>query len=175
MSGGPAARRGGAAAGADGRAAPQEAEKPRGGPERPGQEESADDGAGAAGGGAGGGGKELGGPAGGWLRRHLLRPPCLRGSLQNQKLLLENQLLREKTCSLSLENQELRCRLGLDVLKTEKESEPKVSAAVFLVAVLCCFLAEPAKSRCALGGNCVVVPGSNNPSVESLQAETGML
>ncbi|XP_040432578.1 X-box-binding protein 1 isoform X1 [Cygnus olor] len=45
---------------------------------------------------------------------------------ENQKLLLENQLLREKTCSLSLENQELRCRLGLDALKTEKESESQV-------------------------------------------------
>uniref|UniRef100_A0A8B9Q4P9 X-box-binding protein 1 n=1 Tax=Apteryx owenii TaxID=8824 RepID=A0A8B9Q4P9_APTOW len=45
---------------------------------------------------------------------------------ENQKLLLENQLLREKTCSLSLENQELRCRLGLDALKTENESESKV-------------------------------------------------
>ncbi|XP_010294338.1 PREDICTED: LOW QUALITY PROTEIN: X-box-binding protein 1, partial [Phaethon lepturus] len=44
----------------------------------------------------------------------------------NQKLLLENQLLREKTCNLALENQELRCRLGLDALKTEEESESKV-------------------------------------------------
>ncbi|NXS73406.1 XBP1 protein, partial [Pandion haliaetus] len=42
---------------------------------------------------------------------------------ENQKLLLENRLLREKTCSLALENQELRCRLGLDALKTEQESE----------------------------------------------------
>ncbi|XP_059683738.1 LOW QUALITY PROTEIN: X-box-binding protein 1 [Gavia stellata] len=45
---------------------------------------------------------------------------------ENQKLLLENQLLREKTCNLALENQELRCRLGLDALKTEEESESKV-------------------------------------------------
>ncbi|XP_050762870.1 LOW QUALITY PROTEIN: X-box-binding protein 1 [Gymnogyps californianus] len=45
---------------------------------------------------------------------------------ENQKLLLENQLLREKTCNLALENQELRCRLGLDALKTEEESEPEV-------------------------------------------------
>ncbi|NXY85201.1 XBP1 protein, partial [Alcedo cyanopectus] len=45
---------------------------------------------------------------------------------ENQKLLLENQLLREKTCNLALENQELRCRLGLDALKTEEESEPQV-------------------------------------------------
>ncbi|KFV93227.1 X-box-binding protein 1, partial [Eurypyga helias] len=44
---------------------------------------------------------------------------------QNQKLLLENQLLREKTCNLALENQELRCRLGLDALKSEEE-ESKV-------------------------------------------------
>ncbi|XP_009577032.1 PREDICTED: LOW QUALITY PROTEIN: X-box-binding protein 1, partial [Fulmarus glacialis] len=44
----------------------------------------------------------------------------------NQKLLLENQLLREKTCNLALENQELRCRLGLDALKTEEESESQV-------------------------------------------------
>ncbi|KAM6247051.1 X-box-binding protein 1 isoform 2-T2 [Porphyrio hochstetteri] len=42
---------------------------------------------------------------------------------ENQKLLLENQLLREKTCNLALENQELRCRLGLDALKTEGETE----------------------------------------------------
>ncbi|NWX86707.1 XBP1 protein, partial [Nothoprocta ornata] len=45
---------------------------------------------------------------------------------ENQKLLLENQLLQEKMCSLSLENQELRCRLGLDVLKAECQSEPQV-------------------------------------------------
>ncbi|NXJ55807.1 XBP1 protein, partial [Spizaetus tyrannus] len=45
---------------------------------------------------------------------------------ENQKLLLENRLLREKTCSLALENQELRCRLGLDALKTEEESESEV-------------------------------------------------
>ncbi|XP_030316784.1 X-box-binding protein 1 isoform X1 [Calypte anna] len=44
---------------------------------------------------------------------------------ENQKLLLENQLLREKTCNLALENQELRCRLGLDALKSE-ESESQV-------------------------------------------------
>ncbi|KAM6247050.1 X-box-binding protein 1 isoform 1-T1 [Porphyrio hochstetteri] len=45
---------------------------------------------------------------------------------ENQKLLLENQLLREKTCNLALENQELRCRLGLDALKTEGETESQV-------------------------------------------------
>ncbi|NXM92362.1 XBP1 protein, partial [Oenanthe oenanthe] len=40
---------------------------------------------------------------------------------ENQKLLRENQLLRERTCNLARENQELRCRLGLDALKTENE------------------------------------------------------
>ncbi|NWY73865.1 XBP1 protein, partial [Erithacus rubecula] len=40
---------------------------------------------------------------------------------ENQRLLRENQLLRERTCNLARENQELRCRLGLDALKTEQE------------------------------------------------------
>ncbi|NWS67908.1 XBP1 protein, partial [Crotophaga sulcirostris] len=44
---------------------------------------------------------------------------------ENQKLLLENQLLREKTCNLAVENQELRSRLGLDALEME-EKESKV-------------------------------------------------
>uniref|UniRef100_A0A8C8BJD0 X-box-binding protein 1 n=1 Tax=Otus sunia TaxID=257818 RepID=A0A8C8BJD0_9STRI len=45
---------------------------------------------------------------------------------ENQKLLLENRLLRERTCNLALENQELRCRLGLDALKTEEEEKPQI-------------------------------------------------
>ncbi|XP_024052683.2 LOW QUALITY PROTEIN: X-box-binding protein 1 [Terrapene carolina triunguis] len=46
---------------------------------------------------------------------------------ENQTLLLENQLLREKTQGLAVQNQELRCRLGLDALETEEEArEPKV-------------------------------------------------
>uniref|UniRef100_A0A667H127 X-box-binding protein 1 n=1 Tax=Lynx canadensis TaxID=61383 RepID=A0A667H127_LYNCA len=42
---------------------------------------------------------------------------------ENQKLLLENQLLREKTHGLVVENQELRQRLGMDALLTEEEAE----------------------------------------------------
>ncbi|KAF3820794.1 hypothetical protein GH733_005339 [Mirounga leonina] len=42
---------------------------------------------------------------------------------ENQKLLLENQLLREKTHGLVVENQELRQRLGMDALVTEEEAE----------------------------------------------------
>ncbi|NXR27165.1 XBP1 protein, partial [Cinclus mexicanus] len=42
---------------------------------------------------------------------------------ENQKLLRENQLLRERACNLARENQELRCRLGLDALKTEEEGD----------------------------------------------------
>ncbi|XP_059532087.1 LOW QUALITY PROTEIN: X-box-binding protein 1 [Myotis daubentonii] len=42
---------------------------------------------------------------------------------ENQKLLLENQLLREKTHGLVVENQELRQRLGMDALATEEEEE----------------------------------------------------
>ncbi|XP_012660647.1 LOW QUALITY PROTEIN: X-box-binding protein 1 [Otolemur garnettii] len=44
---------------------------------------------------------------------------------QNQKLMLENQLLREKTHGLVVENQELRQRLGMDALVTEEETETK--------------------------------------------------
>ncbi|NXL35925.1 XBP1 protein, partial [Glaucidium brasilianum] len=44
---------------------------------------------------------------------------------ENQKLLLENRLLRERTCNLALENQELRCRLGLNAVKMEEE-KPQV-------------------------------------------------
>uniref|UniRef100_A0A8C6M756 X-box-binding protein 1 n=1 Tax=Nothobranchius furzeri TaxID=105023 RepID=A0A8C6M756_NOTFU len=43
---------------------------------------------------------------------------------QNQKLHIENRLLREKTSSLLTENEELRQRLGLDAL----DSKPKVQA-----------------------------------------------
>ncbi|NXQ35727.1 XBP1 protein, partial [Alaudala cheleensis] len=42
---------------------------------------------------------------------------------ENKKLLRENQLLQERTCNLARENQELRCRLGLDALKTEEGEE----------------------------------------------------
>ncbi|XP_051888145.1 X-box-binding protein 1 [Pristis pectinata] len=40
---------------------------------------------------------------------------------ENQKLQIENRLLHEKTHSLLSENQELRQRLGMEVLDTEKE------------------------------------------------------
>ncbi|EDM00289.1 X-box binding protein 1, isoform CRA_g [Rattus norvegicus] len=42
---------------------------------------------------------------------------------ENQKLQLENQLLREKTHGLVIENQELRTRLGMNALVTEEVSE----------------------------------------------------
>ncbi|NWV13413.1 XBP1 protein, partial [Ptilonorhynchus violaceus] len=45
---------------------------------------------------------------------------------ENQKLLRDNQLLRERTCNLVRENQELRCRLGLDALKMEEGGESQV-------------------------------------------------
>lgn len=45
---------------------------------------------------------------------------------ENQNLLLENQLLREKTHGLVVENQELRQRLGMDALVTEEKAETKV-------------------------------------------------
>ncbi|XP_043385235.1 X-box-binding protein 1 isoform X2 [Chelonia mydas] len=45
---------------------------------------------------------------------------------ENQNLLLENQLLREKTQGLAVQNQELRYRLGLDAPETEEERAPEV-------------------------------------------------
>ncbi|CAK6440100.1 unnamed protein product [Pipistrellus nathusii] len=48
---------------------------------------------------------------------------------ENQKLLLENQLLREKTHGLVVENQELRQRLGMDSLAMEEEEETKGDGA----------------------------------------------
>uniref|UniRef100_A0A7N4NXE3 X-box-binding protein 1 n=1 Tax=Sarcophilus harrisii TaxID=9305 RepID=A0A7N4NXE3_SARHA len=46
---------------------------------------------------------------------------------ENQKLLIENQLLRERTHGLVVENQELRQRLGIDALITKEEPESKVN------------------------------------------------
>lgn len=40
--------------------------------------------------------------------------------LQNQKLHVENRLLREKTSDLLTENEELRQRLGLDTLDSKE-------------------------------------------------------
>ncbi|CAM2102910.1 unnamed protein product [Caretta caretta] len=46
---------------------------------------------------------------------------------ENQNLLLENQLLREKSQGLAVQNQELRYRLGLDALEAEEgKSAPEV-------------------------------------------------
>ena len=47
--------------------------------------------------------------------------------------MLENQLLREKTHGLVVENQELRQRLGMDALMTEEEAETKVSYVLYVV------------------------------------------
>ncbi|KAM3939662.1 X-box-binding protein 1 isoform 1-T1 [Leptodactylus fuscus] len=41
--------------------------------------------------------------------------------MENEKLLIENQLLREKSHGLLTENQELRQRLGLDALEVKEE------------------------------------------------------
>lgn len=42
-------------------------------------------------------------------------------STQNQKLHIENRLLREKTSGLLTENEELRQRLGLDTLDSKEK------------------------------------------------------
>ncbi|XP_078083105.1 X-box-binding protein 1 [Mustelus asterias] len=50
-----------------------------------------------------------------------LEEQVLEMESENQKLQIENRLLHEKTHSLLSENQELRQRLGMEVLDTEKE------------------------------------------------------
>ncbi|XP_075691656.1 LOW QUALITY PROTEIN: X-box-binding protein 1 [Rhinoderma darwinii] len=46
--------------------------------------------------------------------------------IENEKLLIENELLREKSHGLLTENQELRQRLGLDALEVKEEEEVEV-------------------------------------------------
>ncbi|KAM9331315.1 X-box-binding protein 1 [Gastrophryne carolinensis] len=46
--------------------------------------------------------------------------------LENEKLLIENKLLREKSHGLMTENQELRQRLGLEALEVKEEDEVEV-------------------------------------------------
>lgn len=58
-------------------------------------------------------------------------------SFQNQKLLLENQLLREKTHGLVVENQELRQRLGMDALATEEEEEEEEETKASISFIWC--------------------------------------
>ena len=50
------------------------------------------------------------------LLKHLFIP-----LLQNQKLHIENRLLREKSSGLLTENEELRQRLGLDTLDSKEK------------------------------------------------------
>lgn len=50
-----------------------------------------------------------------------LEQQVLEMELENEKLHIENELLREKTSDLMSENEELRQRLGLDTLKAEEK------------------------------------------------------
>lgn len=56
--------------------------------------------------------------------------------LQNQKLHIENRLLREKAGGLLAENQELRQRLCLDTLDSKEKVRPLLAAAALLAPVV---------------------------------------
>ena len=88
---------------------------------------------------------------------------------ENQKLLLENQLLREKTHGLVVENQELRQRLGMDALMTEEEAETKENG-VGLVA---------RSAESAAGAGPVVTPPEHLPmdsdGIDSSDSESDIL
>uniref|UniRef100_A0AAY5KAN1 X-box-binding protein 1 n=1 Tax=Esox lucius TaxID=8010 RepID=A0AAY5KAN1_ESOLU len=64
-----------------------------------------------------------------------LEEQVLALELENQKLHVENRLLRQKTCGLVNENEELRQRLGLDTLEA-KEEKVQVLEASGIDAVL---------------------------------------
>ncbi|XP_039717932.1 LOW QUALITY PROTEIN: X-box-binding protein 1 [Pteropus medius] len=96
---------------------------------------------------------------------------------ENQKLLLENQLLREKTHGLVVENQELRQRLGMDALVTEEETETKENGARPVAGS-----AESAALRLrasAAGAGPVVTPPEHLPmdsdGVDSSDSESDIL
>uniref|UniRef100_A0A8C8ZND7 X-box-binding protein 1 n=1 Tax=Prolemur simus TaxID=1328070 RepID=A0A8C8ZND7_PROSS len=87
---------------------------------------------------------------------------------ENQKLLLENQLLREKTHGLVAENQELRQRLGMDALVTEEEAEAKVNHLFYVTTC-----------TSAAGAGPVVTPPEHLPvdsdGVDSSDSESDIL
>ncbi|KAJ7993656.1 hypothetical protein DPEC_G00256910 [Dallia pectoralis] len=57
-----------------------------------------------------------------------LEEQVLALELENQKLHVENRLLRQKTCGLVNENEELRQRLGLDTLEAKEEKVQALEA-----------------------------------------------
>nr|XP_012805504.2 LOW QUALITY PROTEIN: X-box-binding protein 1 [Jaculus jaculus] len=96
---------------------------------------------------------------------------------ENQKLLLENQLLREKTHGLVIENQELRLRLGMDTLVTKEEAEAEGNGVRPVAGS-----AESAALRLrasAAGAGPVVTPPEHLPmdsdAVFSSDTESGIL
>uniref|UniRef100_A0A8C6UWB2 X-box-binding protein 1 n=1 Tax=Neogobius melanostomus TaxID=47308 RepID=A0A8C6UWB2_9GOBI len=56
-----------------------------------------------------------------------LEQQVLELELENQKLHIENRLLREKTTGLQTENEELRHRLGLDTLDSKEKVQIQIS------------------------------------------------
>ncbi|KAM6165637.1 LOW QUALITY PROTEIN: X-box-binding protein 1 [Erethizon dorsatum] len=102
---------------------------------------------------------------------------------ENQKLLLENQLLREKTHGLVIENQELRLRLGMDAVVTEEETEAESEAQAKGSRVrLVAGSAESAALRLrasAAGAGPVVTPPEHLPvdsdGIDSSDSESDIL
>ncbi|XP_036133136.1 LOW QUALITY PROTEIN: X-box-binding protein 1 [Molossus molossus] len=96
---------------------------------------------------------------------------------ENQKLLLENQLLREKTHDLVVENQELRQRLGMDALGTEEKEETKGNGARPVAGSA----ERSTQTTCtsAAGAGPVVTPPEHLPmdsdSVDSSDSESDIL
>ncbi|XP_036209453.1 LOW QUALITY PROTEIN: X-box-binding protein 1 [Myotis myotis] len=98
---------------------------------------------------------------------------------ENQKLLLENQLLREKTHGLVVENQELRQRLGMDALATEEEEEEETKGNGARPVAGSAERSTQTTCTSAAGAGPVVTPPDHLPmdsdSVDSSDSESDIL
>nr|XP_025837809.1 LOW QUALITY PROTEIN: X-box-binding protein 1 [Vulpes vulpes] len=98
---------------------------------------------------------------------------------ENQKLLLENQLLREKTHGLVVENQELRQRLGMDTLATEEEAETQTKGNGVRPVAGSAERSTQTTCTSAAGAGPVVTPPEHLPmdsdSVDSSDSESDIL
>ncbi|XP_010874336.4 LOW QUALITY PROTEIN: X-box-binding protein 1 [Esox lucius] len=90
-----------------------------------------------------------------------LEEQVLALELENQKLHVENRLLRQKTCGLVNENEELRQRLGLDTLEA-KEEKVQVLEASGIDAVL-----GIGSSECSTQATCASAAGAGPAYLKS--------
>ncbi|XP_042609441.1 LOW QUALITY PROTEIN: X-box-binding protein 1 [Cyprinus carpio] len=95
-----------------------------------------------------------------------LEQQVLELELENQKLHVENRLLREKTSDLLSENEELRQRLGLDTLE-EKEKVQVLESAVSDLGLVTGSSESAALRLCSAAGADPAVPKSEDFTMDT--------